>query len=351
MQKKLISLAIAVALTSTTSAFAAAKSFTDVPANSWSYSVINWSTQQAIAKGYPNGTFKPDKTVSEEEFLSMLIRAYGDVPDTTNPPYWSSKYYTKAKSLNYPVSTQRTAVITRTKVAEIVAGTQGKNYSGTNAIKYMLANGLASGKSGSTVAGYQGSDSLTRAEAVAFIKRVIDNRASDELLPRPSKPSSEEGLGLVPEGNAPSGFNKDVLVISDGAKPDATLVKRGNAVSKALAGTGLTTLVNVEQNALGIKDPKTGNVIFVFADNSYKDAAYGVVIKYDYLVDTGAKDMRADYVSAMTKAMKALGIDGGTTFTKTLDAADYDGKSRTFTAGGKTYHINPVNAGQGVISE
>jgi len=350
--KVLTTLMLAASLT--VSAVASAATFKDVKSTHWAYSGIEWGNKNGVVKGYTDGTYKPDKTVTEEEFLSMLIRSYGDLPDTKNPPYWSYKYYAKAKSLNYPVSSSRTAVINRTKVAEIVAGTQGKNYSGTNAIKFMLAEGLANGKTGSTVEGYKGNDTLTRAEAVAFIKNVLDNRKSDELLPRPSKPSTP--VTGVPDGgstNPGTGTtpNTGVEVISDGAKPDATLTNRANAVNKALAGTGLKTLINVENGTIFVKDPKTNENIFIYTNDSYKNSKYGVVIQYGALVDVGANNWRTDYVSAVTKAMTALGINGGSAFNTTLKNVVYDGKDGSFSAGGTKYYINGTGVGQGVISE
>ncbi|WP_172195192.1 S-layer homology domain-containing protein [Saccharibacillus qingshengii] len=345
--KILTTLMLAASLT--VSAVASAATFKDVKSTHWAYSAVEWGTKDGIVKGYPDGTYKPDKTVTEEEFLSMLIRSYNDLPDTQNPPYWSYKYYAKAKALNYPLSSNRVAPINRTKVAEIVSGTQGKNYTGTNAIKYMLAEGLAAGKTGDkSVSGYRGTDVLTRAEAVAFIKNVINNRDSDQLLPRPTKPSTP--VTGVPDGGSTTAPNKGLEVIG-ADKADSTLMNRGNAVNKALAGTGLVTTINTEQGVVVITDPKTNNNIFVFKDDSYKDPAFGVVIKYDYLVDTTAKEWRTDYVNAMAKAMTALGVNSGSTFVNSFKDPIYKGTNATYKVGSKTFHITPVNVGQGVISE
>lgn len=330
---------------------ASAASFKDVKSSHWAYNTISWATDSGIAKGYPDNTFKPSQAVSEEEFLSMLIRSYKDPADVASPPYWSYKYYLTAKSLNYPVSNNRTSVITRTWVAEIVAATQGKNYSGTNAIKYMLANGLANGKAGNTVEGYKGSDKLTRAEAVTFIKNVIDKRASDELLARPTVPSDPNEIGQVPGGNTnPTKPDPEIGKVGDGE--DKVLLDRAQKVANAIKGTGYQVKYNTESAGVFIEDLSNGKVFFVYYNNSYKNPKYGVVIQYgDLNKNDGTANIRADYLDAIVKAMNALGIKVGSDFKSALQKAENDGKERTFKAGNVTYYITPANLGSGVISE
>jgi len=330
---------------------ASAASFKDVKSSHWAYNTISWATDAGIAKGYPDNTFKPSQAVSEEEFLSMLIRSYKDPADVASPPYWSYKYYLTAKSLNYPVSNNRTSVITRTWVAEIVAATQGKNYSGTNAIKYMLANGLANGKAGNTVEGYKGSDKLTRAEAVTFIKNVIDKRASDELLARPTVPSDPNEIGQVPGGNTnPTKPDPEIEKIGD--DEDKVLLDRAQKVANAIKGTGYQVKYNTTNGGVMIHDPATGKNLFVYADNSHKDPNYGVIIQYYGLnKNDGTANIRADYLDAIVKAMNALGVKVDSSFTKALQKAESTGDEQTFKSGGKTYYITSINLGAGVISE
>jgi hypothetical protein len=330
---------------------ASAASFKDVKSSHWAYNTISWATDAGIAKGYPDGTFKPSQAVSEEEFLSMLIRSYKDPADVNPSPYWSYKYYLTAKSLNYPVSGNRTSVITRTWVAEIVAATQGKNYSGTNAIKYMLASGLANGKTGNTVEGYKGNDKLTRAEAVTFIKNVIDKRASDELLPRPTTPSDPNEIGQVPGGNTnPTKPDPEIGKVGDGE--DKVLLDRAQKVANAIKGTGYQVKYNTESGWVFIKDPANNKNFFVYTNNEYKDSKYGVVIQYEGLdKNDGTANLRSDYVDAIVKAMNALGVKVDSSFTKALQKAESTGDEQTFKSGGKTYHITSISLGRGVISE
>ncbi len=49
--------------------------FSDVKANSWAAGYINCASSIGIIKGYPEGTFQPNKTVSYVEAATMLLRA------------------------------------------------------------------------------------------------------------------------------------------------------------------------------------------------------------------------------------------------------------------------------------
>ncbi len=79
-------------------------SFTDVDENDWFYTPVMEMTKYGILNGYSDGSFKPNKVVSREEFATMMVRAlkleivdsessFNDVKDN----YWASKYIEAAK--------------------------------------------------------------------------------------------------------------------------------------------------------------------------------------------------------------------------------------------------------------
>lgn len=49
-------------------------SYTDVGENTWYTAAVNWASDQGIVKGYADGSFKPDKEITREEFAVMLYR-------------------------------------------------------------------------------------------------------------------------------------------------------------------------------------------------------------------------------------------------------------------------------------
>jgi hypothetical protein len=190
--KKLI-LAVLLVAFMTTTAFG----FTDVQSH-WSKDTVIWGTEKEIAKGFPDGTFKPDSTVTESQFLALLLRTFmDDLKD--DAVTWYQPYYDVAHANNYPVIDKYNAVILRTQVAEIVSGTQGVNLSGDNAIAYLLAKGLAKGKIADSVTleNYYGQEGLTRAEALQFIKNVVD-KGITEIKERPFEPTNPADV-LTPE--------------------------------------------------------------------------------------------------------------------------------------------------------
>jgi len=61
------------------------QSFPDVGADHWAFGVINLGTELEIVKGFPDGTFKPDKPVTKAEYAVMLWRMYrglGGIPQS-----------------------------------------------------------------------------------------------------------------------------------------------------------------------------------------------------------------------------------------------------------------------------
>jgi N-acetylmuramoyl-L-alanine amidase len=52
-----------------------ASPYPDVNASRWSAAKIEWAKQNQIVKGYPDGSFKPDKPVTRAELIAVLRRA------------------------------------------------------------------------------------------------------------------------------------------------------------------------------------------------------------------------------------------------------------------------------------
>lgn len=109
-------------------------SFSDVPSNSWFFSYVTTATSKGIVKGYPDGTFKPERTVSLGEMLKMLVETKGDEfkPNLEYDIYvdvkkdsWPAKYayYAREKQLILADDYGRVGVdkpVTRGMVAEVV---------------------------------------------------------------------------------------------------------------------------------------------------------------------------------------------------------------------------------------
>ncbi|MCS7463662.1 S-layer homology domain-containing protein [Paenibacillus doosanensis] len=151
----------------------------------WSEQTVRWAIGKKIVDGYPDGRFEPDKRVSEEEFLSMLLKAYGHNPAAEASGGWSDGLYEFAREHKYPVkgaeqTDMRSLPVTREKAAEIVAAADGADVMKEEAILYLLDRAYASGKTDNGIAGFAGQDVLTRAEALQLI-RNLQEKGMNEL--------------------------------------------------------------------------------------------------------------------------------------------------------------------------
>lgn len=48
-------------------------SFSDVPIGHWAYQEVKLMSDYGIINGYPDGTFKPDETVTRAQFAKMMV--------------------------------------------------------------------------------------------------------------------------------------------------------------------------------------------------------------------------------------------------------------------------------------
>ncbi|MBR6253624.1 MAG: S-layer homology domain-containing protein [Clostridia bacterium] len=70
--------------------------FPDVDQTKWFYSYVKTASDNAIVVGYPDGTFKPDKSVSYAEVMKMILCAMGKEKTMTDKT-WPTGYMTEAQ--------------------------------------------------------------------------------------------------------------------------------------------------------------------------------------------------------------------------------------------------------------
>ncbi len=71
--------------------------FTDINAEHWAYEYVTDLVGNNVINGYPDGTFKPEGTISKAEFLKLVISAslpegvdYNQIPTEIN--HWAGQY-------------------------------------------------------------------------------------------------------------------------------------------------------------------------------------------------------------------------------------------------------------------
>ena len=69
-----------------------ANPFRDMTSSNWYYSAVLWAYENGYAKGYPDGTFKPNQAVTRQEMVQFLYQASGSPSGSGNLSYYSDGY-------------------------------------------------------------------------------------------------------------------------------------------------------------------------------------------------------------------------------------------------------------------
>lgn len=94
--KKLLTMALSAALAAALAFPAAASTLTDIN-QSWAKAEIQALVDDNVISGYPDNTFRPDKTVTRGEFAKMLTKAFNLKADKSisfkdTKDHWAEKY-------------------------------------------------------------------------------------------------------------------------------------------------------------------------------------------------------------------------------------------------------------------
>jgi len=185
--------------------FAQPSGFIDVSSTHWAADSIDWASEHQIINGYTDHTFRPAALVSEAEFLKMLIeRQQIEVQRRSDRP-WAEPYYAYASEHRWPIASQEqqgeSLRISRLTVAELIAAAEGRGDRGNEAVQNLLDPGISKGKAEATIAGYEGSAFLSRAEAVSFLHRLAEPQPPKQAIKQttPSFLSDTIGFSQLPE--------------------------------------------------------------------------------------------------------------------------------------------------------
>ncbi|MBR6015439.1 MAG: S-layer homology domain-containing protein [Firmicutes bacterium] len=185
-------------------AFAGTASFSDVNSSFWAYNYISTVADRGAINGYPDGTFKPQGTITVAEFVKtvvMLANGGQTVAPTTS--HWASGYMAAADTLcitrdtvndkSIFTSKDWDRAITRDEMAKVAVFAEGSVYYYTEGILAKMeeakatvnftdlascspqvtsacTSGLMTGYGDGT---FKPSGTTTRAEASAVIARMV----------------------------------------------------------------------------------------------------------------------------------------------------------------------------------
>jgi hypothetical protein len=201
-------------------------SFPDVPKNAWYFEDLQYilNDSRQIFSGYPDGTFKPNDTLTADMYIKLIVTVMGHKVEN-GKEYWASTYIQKAIEEGYvdpssdswlmrkmpddqyygykqPIRRVDMAQITGRALDKIADESEYrdplavceliKDYNGiypgykTNIVKCYdlgILTGFPDGE-------FKPNNILTRAEAIAVIRRLIDRsarkRAELPVFPNPS---------------------------------------------------------------------------------------------------------------------------------------------------------------------
>jgi spore germination protein YaaH len=165
----------------------------------WASSYIQSLSQRQIVTGYPDGSFKPEQTVTRAQFTSMVVRALqlpirstSDFPDTAG--HWAAGFLTTARlygiidgfpdGLVHPDEQVTRAQMAAMFVRALHLTQTGNDFPDTanhwarSSIQKIAAYSFMTGLPGGTFGPDQ---AATRAQAAAVIVRVLDNRPKTVL--------------------------------------------------------------------------------------------------------------------------------------------------------------------------
>ncbi|PWV95604.1 S-layer family protein [Paenibacillus cellulosilyticus] len=186
MKKRLLSIMTAITILtasmntvgSTNAATVSATTVKDI-AGHWAESSITSMISKGYVSGYPDGTFKPNATITRAEFLKMVVNAMELKVDTSTTGKWYVPYVnaavaagihnTKDFNANYdrPITRQEIAQIAvRATTKELRTGKETSTQLMYEATKQGLISGLSNGELGID-------QNSTRAQAVVITQRVL----------------------------------------------------------------------------------------------------------------------------------------------------------------------------------
>ena len=239
------------------SAFAAVP--TDIT-NHWAKAQITDWVEKGFIKGYPDGSFKPDKNVSRAEFMALVNRAFGysqkadinyeGVPDGT----WFYDTVAKAKAAGYIRSYEDGSIrpdnpITRAEAATIIMRVKGlaadpdaaAKFADTASIPAWSKGAVGAATKAGIMSGYpdgsfKAQSFITRAEAVVALNKALSSTEAMTVT------YDKAGIYGPAEGTAT--VKSSVIIKTEGLTLQNTIIEGDLTIDKAV-GEGNVTLKNV----------------------------------------------------------------------------------------------------------
>ncbi|BAQ10063.1 hypothetical protein OXB_1592 [Bacillus sp. OxB-1] len=159
----------------------AAPLFNDVKAGHWASPSIEWAVGEGLVSGYPDGTFAPERSITEAQWAGLLVGFDCTSPNSiaANPgEHKASGNYRYLQQRQLPLNgyyntSLRDLPVKKGQAARTIAAYRGFDLSEAEAVQFLYKNDLANGATGKN--DYQDFGpklNLTRAEAIVLLHRL-----------------------------------------------------------------------------------------------------------------------------------------------------------------------------------
>jgi|GEM_PF-1127032 len=196
-----------------------AYTFSDVESH-WAKDYIEQLVSSGAIKGYADGTFRPDGTITRAEFVAILLRAMGNDVGQPKTGNWYDNYMKEARSkglVKFAEFEDVNANISRIEITKLIVRALGKediakklSYTATEfkddkaiseankgyvrvAYEYGIINGTPEGK-------FLPNANATRAEASKIIVTFLENRDKDITISEEQKSEGDLYMYCPPAG-------------------------------------------------------------------------------------------------------------------------------------------------------
>ncbi|NJL46359.1 MAG: hypothetical protein HC929_01130 [Leptolyngbyaceae cyanobacterium SM2_5_2] len=269
--RTLTGLVIGLTTISATSVVAQAETFSDVAPDYWAADYISALADRDILSGYPDGTFRPEATVTRAEFAAILVQAFpateplpeGSIGGFIDVPvdYWGYATINTAHAAGFLVgypSNEFRPEQTISRAQALVSLANGLDYSSDT------FNGLSYYTDAATIPDYARASIAAATEA-----EIVVNYPTLTQL-QPNRGASRADIAafvyqaLVQEGQvqplADTSYVVDAQADRWSATPIATLSTRAQQLSVSRDGTRIATL-SLAGDMIQIWQGQTGELI------------------------------------------------------------------------------------------
>lgn len=186
--KKLVCTLLLPLLVVATGYTAQAAGFKDVPEDHYAYEAIMWAEEYDIVNGYPDGTFKPNATITEQQFAKLLANfyelesPYDELKKQTPARNGADEYYNRLASYGVPLNGYfdnniRAASVKRGVVAQAIThlakGKNGLDQSIQFLLDYYISTGQNFQYENRNLQQFFGvTNNMTRAQVVTMLHRM-----------------------------------------------------------------------------------------------------------------------------------------------------------------------------------